>query len=175
MHLTVPRILATAFLAAALPMTALAQHTDSKGGTPTDAGFVTNASGAGLAEIEAAKLADTNAGSEKVKTFAHQIIADHTKAGEELKSLAAGDRGYATAESPPPANQKDIDALKMLNGAAFDKEFAKVMVADHQKAVAIFEVEVEKGSNKDLQAFAKKTLPTLKDHLKMARALNTGK
>ncbi|KLD73569.1 membrane protein, partial [Xanthomonas hyacinthi DSM 19077] len=69
----------------------------------------------------------------------------------------------------------DIDALKMLNGAAFDKEFAKVMVADHQKAVAIFEVEVEKGSNKDLQAFAKKTLPTLKEHLKMARALNTGK
>lgn len=175
MHRTVPRILATAFLAAALPMAALAQHTDSKGGTPTDAGFVTNASGAGLAEIEAAKLADTNAGSDKVKTFAHHIIADHTKAGEELKTLAAGDRGYATAESPPPANQKDIDALKMLNGAAFDKEFAKVMVADHQKAVAIFEVEVEKGSNKDLQAFAKKTLPTLKEHLKMARALNTGK
>jgi putative membrane protein len=175
MHLALPRILATALLVAAMPMAAFAQHTDSKGGTPTDAGFVTNASGAGLAEIEAGKLAETNAGSDKVKTFARQIVADHTKAGEELKSLAAGDRGYATAESPPPANQKDIDALKMLNGAAFDKEFAKVMVADHQKAVAIFEVEAEKGSNKDLQAFAKKTLPTLKDHLKMARALNSGK
>ena len=175
MHRTVPRILATAFLAAALPMAALAQHTDSKGGTPTDAGFVTNASGAGLAEIEASKLAATNAGSDKVKTFAQKIIADHTKAGEELKTLAAGDRGYATAESPPPANQKDIDALKLLKGPAFDKEYAEVMVANHQKAVAIFEVEVEKGSNKDLQAFAKKTLPTLKDHLKMARALNTGK
>jgi putative membrane protein len=49
------------------------------------------------------------------------------------------------------------------------------MVADHQKAVAIFEVEAEKGSNKELQAFATKTLPTLKEHLKMARALNTGK
>jgi putative membrane protein len=175
MQLALPRILATAFLLAAMPMATLAQHTDTKGGTPTDAGFVTNASGAGLAEIEAAKLADTNAASDKVKTFAHQIIADHTKAGEELKTLAAGDRGYATAEQPPPANQKDINALQMLHGAAFDKEFAKVMVADHQKAVAIFEVEVEKGSNKELQAFATKTLPVLKEHLKMARALNSGK
>ena len=175
MSRTLPRLMATAFLVAAMPMAAFAQHTDSKGGTPTDAGFVTNASGANIAEIETAKLADTNASSDKVKTFASHIIADHTKAGEELKSLAAGDRGYATAEQPPPASQKDIDALKMLNGAAFDKEFAKVMVADHQKAIAIFEVEAQKGSNKDLQAFATKTLPTLKEHLKMARALNTGK
>lgn len=175
MSRTLPRLMATAFLVAAMPMAAFAQHTDSKGGTPTDAGFVTNASGAGAAEIEAGQLAETNAGSDKVKAFARQIVADHTKAGEELKSLAAGDRGYALAESPPPANQKDIDALQMLHGAAFDKEFAKVMVADHQKAVAIFEVEAEKGSNKELQAFATKTLPTLKEHLKMARALNTGK
>lgn len=175
MSRTLPRLMATAFLVAALPMAAFAQHTDSKGGTPTDAGFVTNASGAGAAEIEAGQLAETNAGSDKVKAFARQIVADHTKAGEELKSLAAGDRGYALADSPPPANQKDINALKMLNGAAFDKEFAKVMVADHQKAVAMFEVEAEKGSNKELQAFATKTLPTLKEHLKMARALNGGK
>jgi putative membrane protein len=175
MSRTLPRLMATAFLLAAMPLTALAQHTDSKGGTPTDAGFVTNASGAGLAEIEAGKLAESNASSDKVKTFARQIVADHTKANEELKDLAAGDRSYATAEQAPPANQKDLDALKMLKGAAFDKEFAKVMVADHQKAVAIFQVEVEKGSNKDLQAFAKKTLPTLKEHLKMARALNAGK
>ncbi|PTR34938.1 putative membrane protein [Luteibacter sp. OK325] len=175
MSRTLPRLMATAFLVAAMPMAAFAQHTDSKGGTPTDAGFVTNASGAGAAEIEAGQLAETNAGSDKVKAFARQIVADHTKAGEELKSLAAGDRGYALADSPPPASQKDINALKMLNGAAFDKEFAKVMVADHQKAVAMFEVEAEKGSNKELQAFATKTLPTLKEHLKMARALNGGK
>jgi putative membrane protein len=175
MSRTLPRYLAAALLVAALPFAAHAQEKDSKGGSATDAGFVTNASGAGLTEVELGKLAQTNAGSAKVKAFGQKMVEDHTKAGDELKSLAAGDRGYATAESPPPANQKDIDALKRLNGAAFDKEFAKVMVADHEKAVAIFEVEAEKGSNKELQAFAKKTLPTLRDHLKMARELNTGR
>lgn len=179
MSRTLPRLIAAALLVAAVPFATYAQdqtqETDSKGGTPTDAGFVTNASGAGLAEVELGKLAVTNGGSAKVKAFGQRMVDDHTKAGEELKNLASGDRGYSTAETPPPANQKDIDALKRLNGAAFDKEYAKVSVADHQKAVAIFEVEAEKGSNKELQAFAKKTLPTLKQHLKMARALNSGK
>ena len=175
MSKTLPRILATALLVTALPFAAHAQEKDSKGGTPTDAGFVTNASGAGLTEVAIGKLAADHSQSQKVKDFGQLMVKDHTAAGDELKELAAGDRGYATAEAPPPANQKDINALERLNGPAFDKEFAKVMVADHQKAIAIFEVEAEKGSNKDLQGFAKKTLPTLKEHLKMARALNSGK
>lgn len=171
MRHTLPRLLATAVLVTALPLCAYAQKTDTQGGTPTDAGFVTNASGANVAEVKLSELAATNASSAKVKSFAQHMIADHTKAGDELKSLAAGDRGYATADTPPPAAQKDIDALSRMKGADFDKEYAKVMVADHEKAVAIFEVEAEKGSNKDLQAFAKKTLPTLKQHLTMAKTL----
>jgi len=166
------RAIATAVLVVALPFAAHAQEKDSKGGTPTDAGFVTNASGAGVSEVALGKLAETNGGSQKVKDFGALMVKDHTAAGEKLKSLAAGDRGYATAESPPPANQKDINALERLNGPAFDKEFAKVMVADHQKAVAIFSAEADKGTSPELKAFAKETLPTLKEHLKMARGLN---
>lgn len=171
MRQTLPRLLATAFLATALPLCAYAQKTDSQGGTATDAGFVTNASGAGIAEVKLSELAAANASSAEVKEFAQHMITDHTKAGDELKSIASGEKGYATAEAPPPAAQKDIDALSRLKGADFDKQYAKVMVADHEKAVAIFEVEAEKGSNKNLQAFAKKTLPTLKEHLKMAKTL----
>jgi putative membrane protein len=171
MRHALPHLLAAAFLAVTLPLAAYAQQTDSKGGTATDAGFVTNASGAGIAEVKLSELAATNASSAQVKRFAQHMITDHTKAGDELKSLAGGERGYATADSPPPAAQKDIDALSRLKGADFDKEYAKIMVTDHEKAVAIFEVEVEKGSNKELQVFAKKTLPTLKEHLKMAKTL----
>lgn len=171
MRHALPRLLATALLATALPFCAYAQKADSRGGTPTDSGFVTNASGAGVAEVKLSELAAAHASSAKVKTFAQRMIKDHTKAGDELKSIAAGTPGYGVAEAPPPASQKDIDALSRLKGADFDKEYAKIMVADHEKAVAIFEVESEKGSNKDLQAFAKKTLPTLQHHLTMAKAL----
>jgi len=168
---TFPRFLATALLVTALPFAAHAQEKDSKGGTPTDAAFVANASAGGIAEVEMGKLAQTNSQSAKVRKFGQQMVADHTKAGEELKSLAGGDRGYATAESAAPDAQKDINALERLKGPEFDREYAKVMVAAHEKTVAIFQAETEKGTSDELKAFAKDTLPTIKHHLTMARDL----
>jgi putative membrane protein len=165
------RALATAFLTVALSCAVQAQEKDTLGGTPTDAGFFKNATASGLAEVQASQLALKQASSAKVKSFAQRMVADHTKADDELKSLKMGDKGYPIAHDPLPESEKRIDALSRLHGADFDREYAKLMVADHEKAVAIFEVEIEKGSNDQLKAFAKKTLPTLKDHLKQAKTL----
>jgi putative membrane protein len=173
MALRLPHLLLAASLAATLPFAALAdtQEKDSQGGTPTDAGFYQNATGANVAEIELSQLALKQGSSAKVKQFAQKMVDDHTKANEKLGSLRNGDKGYSTTTSPPPDAQKDIDALKLLNGKEFDRQYAKVMVAGHEKAVAMFEVEAEKGSNPAMKAFAKETLPTIKEHQKMAKAL----
>ena len=169
-----PRLLLTASLAATLPFAAFAaQEKDTQGGTPTDAGFYKNATGANVSEIELSQLALKQASSAKVKQFAQHMVDDHTKANEKLEGLRNGDKGYSTTTDPAPDDQKDLNALKMLNGKDFDREYAKVMVAGHEKAVAIYEVEAEKGSNPDMKAFAKQTLPTIKQHLKMAKALPT--
>jgi putative membrane protein len=61
-----------------------------------------------------------------------------------------------------------------LSGAAFDKAYAKSMVSDHTKAVAMFQKEADKGGDSGLKSFAATTLPTLQEHLTMARALPTG-
>jgi putative membrane protein len=163
--------LAIALLAATLGLAAQAQEKDSQGGTATDAGFFKNAGASGLAEVAASQLALKQSSSAKVKSFAQTMVDDHTRANKELDDLKSGDKGYALADSPGPDSQKIIDAMSRLQGAEFDKAYAKTMVADHEKAVAIFETEIEKGSNPQLKAFAKKTLPTLKHHLKMAKAL----
>jgi putative membrane protein len=42
------------------------------------------------------------------------------------------------------------------------------MVADHHKAVTLFQQEVHSGSSVQLKQFALKTLPTLQEHQKMA-------
>jgi len=47
-----------------------------------------------------------------------------------------------------------------------------MMVSDHNKDVAEFEKESTKGGDPDLKAFAAKTLPTLKEHQQMAKALH---
>jgi hypothetical protein len=45
------------------------------------------------------------------------------------------------------------------------------MLSDHTKDVSEFEKQSTKGTDADLKAFAAKTLPTLQEHLQLARAL----
>ena len=49
------------------------------------------------------------------------------------------------------------------------------MVKDHEKAVALFQKQAKSGDSPELKEFASKTLPTLQDHLKMARDLSPQK
>ena len=49
----------------------------------------------------------------------------------------------------------------------------KLMVSDHQKDVAEFNTEYEHTSDPDVKDFVGKTLPTLQEHLRMAREGHT--
>jgi len=64
--------------------------------------------------------------------------------------------------------------MSRLNGAAFDKEYSKGMVSDHTKAVTMFQKEANSGGDSGLKSFAASTLPTLQEHLSMARGLSAG-
>jgi putative membrane protein len=66
-----------------------------------------------------------------------------------------------------------IDRLEKLKGAAFDREYVRDMVQDHQKDVQEFQKEAQSGSNPQLKAFAQETLPTLQQHLQMAQQLES--
>ncbi len=48
------------------------------------------------------------------------------------------------------------------------------MVKDHEQAVALFQAaSTDANVDPDLQALAKKTLPTLQDHLKQTRTVQS--
>ena len=59
-----------------------------------------------------------------------------------------------------------------MSGMDFDKAFMKQMVKDHEAAVKLFTRESERGTDADTKAFAAKTLPTLQNHLQMAKTMN---
>jgi putative membrane protein len=61
--------------------------------------------------------------------------------------------------------------LSSKSGAEFDREFAKLMISDHQKDIAEFEKETRSGSDPDVKAWANRTLGTLRAHLQAAKAL----
>lgn len=139
----------------------------------TDTDFVTKAAQAGMAEVAAGRMAEKQGHSAATKAFGQRMVADHTKAGDALK-VAAQKSGARVPTTMSDAQKEAGEKLAGLSGAAFDDAYAAQMVKDHEEAVALFDKESTSGSDADLRAFAGKTLPTLQEHLKMAKALPAG-
>jgi putative membrane protein len=139
--------------------------------TPADREFAAQAAKANGGEIAVGRLAATHSQDEKVKAFGERMVADHGKAGEELKAAAAED---GITLPPEPADVPDAERLSRLTGAEFDRAFGDQMRKDHDKAVELFRKESTSGGDAHVKAFATKTLPTLEDHKKMAQSLPGG-
>jgi putative membrane protein len=69
--------------------------------------------------------------------------------------------------------QATKDKLSKYSGADFDREYMSMMVKDHTKDVKEFENASNKAKDPDVKAWASKTLPTLREHLQMARDINS--
>jgi len=137
----------------------------------SDNSFITAAAQGGMAEVELGRLAVQRAADPTVKQFGQHMIDDHTKANDELKQIAT--RKGVSVPSEVSARQKGvIEKLSQLNGAEFDRAYMQDMVQDHQQTAAEFQREADKGSDADLKAFAGKVLPTIQEHLQMARSTN---
>ena len=135
-----------------------------------DEDFVTKAAQGSAAEVAAGNLAKTKGSSEAVRQFGTKMVADHSKSGEELKAVASK-KGMTVPTTPDDKHQKAMSKLEGMSGADFDKAFKSQMVADHEDTIALFEKQAKSGKDADLKAFAQKTLPDLKHHLEMAKAL----
>lgn len=123
----------------------------------SDYDFVMKAAESGLAEVMLGKLGKNRAESDDVKNYGKMMVEDHSKAGE-LKILVQKYQISFPAKLPP-AVQKDYDALKNKSGFEFDKSFMEQMIADHHKAIALFEYEARNGDNDEIRAWAENTNP----------------
>jgi putative membrane protein len=151
---------------------ASANETDAAGSSPTSASFVQKASEGGMAEVEASKLATTKAESPQVRQFAEQMVKDHSKANSELKGVAK-QKNLEVAASVNAEHKAAMEKLKAASGADFDTQYMELMKKDHDKTVALFtSASTSSGVDKDLQGWAKKTLPALEHHQHMATELN---
>jgi putative membrane protein len=132
--------------------------------------FVMAAAQGGMAEVSLGSLAAQNGTSADVKSFGNRMVSDHGKAGDELKALATN-KGLALPMELDDEAKKTQDALSKQSGKDFDKAYMADMVADHEKDVAEFQKAMQEVKDPELQAWVSKTLPTLQDHLRMAKAV----
>lgn len=138
---------------------------------PDDRSFLEKAAVGGKAEVELGQLAQEKAQSEDVKQFGQRMVTDHSQANSQLMGLA--DKMSLTLPTAlDRENQSNKDRLAKLSGAKFDKEYMQLMVDDHQKDVDEFKKASQSANNGDVKNFASQTLPTLQQHLDLAKSIN---
>lgn len=135
-----------------------------------DADFAVEAASGGMMEVDLGSYAAANASSAQVKQFGQEMVTDHSKANDELKSLAAS-KNISLPAAPNSDMQKKIDDLKQKHGADFDKAYVDLMVDDHKEDVDHFQKEADKGNDADLKGWASGKVPVLQHHLQMAQDL----
>ena len=134
--------------------------------------FVCDAAMAGAMEVDLGQAAADKASDPGVRDFGKRMVADHQKAGDELKALVA-QKGATVMDTPGKKDEKTAEHLKSLSGTEFDKAYVKQMVDDHKEVVKAFQQAANKSDDQDLKAWAAKTLPTLQSHLAAAQSLQT--
>jgi len=123
-----------------------------------DKSFMMKAAKGGMMEVEWGKLAAKDGQSADVKKFGNRMVTDHSKANDELMSLAQ-------EEGVKLPNEKTSGKWKS------DKDYMDMMVKDHEKDLAEFQAEAKDGSDPDVKKFAEKTSKVVQKHLDMAKEI----
>jgi putative membrane protein len=140
----------------------------------SDRKFMTEAGTGGMAEVEWARLALQRASSDAVKQYAQQMIDDHTKANQTLTQLAST-KGVTLQTALDNKHANVTAKLQRLSGADFDRTYIKEAgVKAHENMEKLFMREADRGKDADAKSFASATLPTVQEHLRMARGLMGG-
>lgn len=138
-----------------------------------DADFAVAAANGGMMEVELGNYAQQNAMSSRVKDFGAMMVRDHSKANEELKSLAAA-KNITLPTTVGADAKKHMDDMMAKKGKDFDKAYMSMMLDDHKKDVKEFEKAAADCKDPEIKSFASRTLPVLRTHLDSTKAI-TGK
>jgi putative membrane protein len=136
----------------------------------SDTVFARRAAEGGLAEVKLGQLAEEKGSSQDVKDFGKRMVADYTKANEELKDDAAKQK-ITLPSTMSRRDQMAYDHLSKLSGKAFDRAYARDMVRDHRIDAAEFLHEGKNGHQDWAKGYALQTLPTIREQMKQAEQM----
>jgi putative membrane protein len=136
--------------------------------------FAKKAGAAGAAEVEMGKLGAQKATDPEVKAYAQKMVTDHTEANKELMAAAKA-KGLEVPAAPDMLHKGMMEKFERQDADHdFNHDFMQQMVRDHKAVVELFQNASNDSSlDPELRALAKKTLPTLQQHLAEAQKLET--
>jgi len=123
-----------------------------------DKTFMKKAAKGGRMEVAMGQVAEQKGQSEDVKSFGKRMVTDHSKANDELKSIAS---------------KKGVELPSKEHTAKWtsDKAYVDMMVKDHEKDLAEFKEEASGGSDPDVKKFADDTSKVIQEHLDLVKEI----
>jgi len=134
------------------------------------ADFAAAAANGGMMEVELGKWAQTHGTDQQVKDFGAMMVADHSKANEELTGIAHS-KNISLPAIINGEEKENMDKLMKKKGKDFDKTYVSMMIEDHKKDVAEFDKASKQLGDATLKNFAARTLPVLQKHYDAVRAI----
>jgi putative membrane protein len=136
-----------------------------------DFNFVGQANLGAPFQVDSGRLAETKATSEAIRGYAHLMVTSHIPVVDALNVILKKKNITPSNTLLHGAYDAMIFTLKADQRAVFDRNYLNGQVEYQKGNAALFEQEIQNGSDSDLKEFARQTLPKIVDHLHRAEKL----
>lgn len=130
--------------------------------------FLRNIAEQQLFDVSVGELAAQRARDRRIKELATLVAEDHKTVSRQLEQLAYRE-GVTLSPELRPDDQRMLEHLSQLYGDAFDREYVKYLLQNHEKAVKALEQEVPMLQDGPIKHWMISTIPLLESHRISAR------
>jgi putative membrane protein len=160
-----------AFLSFAASGVAGAQSSSRTPLSPADTYFVTQTSLGTPYQTDSGRFAMAKGGTADIRAYGNLMTSSHIAVNNALLGVLR-----QKAPVPPPtllraAYASMLWSLRHDTGQAFDADYIQGQVKYQHANDALYRYEIANGTDRDLKAFARVTLPKIDDHLHRALRL----
>lgn len=143
---------------------------------PSDAQIAAIVVTANQVDIDAGKLAASKAHAREVREFGERMVTDHSAVNQSAVELATRlgvkPEPNETSRSLEQGGKANLEKLKKLSGADFDRTYVSNEVTYHQTVLdALDKTLIPSADNAELKALLVKVRPAFVAHLEHARQL----
>lgn len=145
-------------------------------GEITDAHIASIVVTANQVDVDAGVFVASRTNNAEVKSFAELMVTDHNAvnraATELVTKLKVTPQDNPTSQSLKAGGEKNLAALKGLEGAALDQAYVDHEIAYHQQVIdALDKILIPGATNAELKGLLVKVRPAFVAHLEHAKAL----
>jgi putative membrane protein len=136
-----------------------------------DFNFVGQANLGAPFQVDSGRLAETKGTNAAIRGYAHLMVTTHIPVVDALSVILKKKNIAPSNTLLHGAYDAMIFTLDADRGTTFDRNYVNGQVEYQKGNAALFEQEIQNGSDPDLKEFARQTLPKIVDHLHRAEKL----